>query len=135
MELVNQLDEPTNLHTHGLAVSPAGRGDNPFVVVDPGGTFRYDYVIPLDQPTGTCWYHPHHHGMAADQVFRGLYGAIVIDEFDADPAPADDAVSTSTPSRVLVISDITVDADGSVRAPGPMQRRVGREGDLLMVNG
>jgi FtsP/CotA-like multicopper oxidase with cupredoxin domain len=20
------------------------------------------------------WYHPHHHGLAADQVFGGLYG-------------------------------------------------------------
>jgi FtsP/CotA-like multicopper oxidase with cupredoxin domain len=26
------------------------------------------------------WYHPHHHGKVADQIFGGLYGAIIVDE-------------------------------------------------------
>ena len=32
VRLVNQLAQPTNLHTHGLHVSPYGNGDNPFVL-------------------------------------------------------------------------------------------------------
>jgi len=126
IDLVNNLDQPTNLHTHGLQVSPQGNSDNPFVMVNPGQTFRYDYLIPDNHPTGTFWYHPHHHGFAADQVYGGLYGAIVIGEPDPPQVSAD---------RVLVISDITLDSAGAVPPATVMQRMTGREGDLVLVNG
>jgi len=126
IEVVNHLNDPTNLHTHGLQVSPLGNSDNPFVMINPGARFRYDYQIPDDHPAGTFWYHPHHHGLAADQVFAGLYGAIVIDDPDAPQVSAD---------RVLVISDITLDGAGTVRPATGMQRMAGREGDLVLVNG
>jgi FtsP/CotA-like multicopper oxidase with cupredoxin domain len=126
IDLVNHLDQPTNLHTHGLQVSPQGNSDNPLVMIDPGQTFHYDYAIPADHPTGTFWYHPHHHGSAADQVYGGLYGAIVITDPDPPPVTAD---------RVLVISDITLAADGSIPPVTVMQRMTGREGDLVLVNG
>ncbi|HEY5115166.1 MAG TPA: multicopper oxidase family protein [Nakamurella sp.] len=126
VDLVNHLDQPTNLHTHGLRVSPQGNSDNPFVMVNPGETFHYDYQLPETHPAGTFWYHPHHHGLAADQVFGGLYGAIVIDEPDPPQVSAD---------RVLVISDITLDSSGAVQPATGMQRMTGREGDLIMVNG
>jgi len=126
IDLVNRLDQPTNLHIHGLQVSPQGNSDNPFVMVNPGQTFHYDYQIPADHPTGTFWYHPHHHGLAADQVYGGLYGAIVIGEPDPPQVSAD---------RVLVISDITLDSAGAVQPVTAMQRMTGREGDLVLVNG
>jgi FtsP/CotA-like multicopper oxidase with cupredoxin domain len=126
IDLVNHLDQPTNLHTHGLQVSPQGNSDNPFVMVNPGETFHYDYQLPETHPAGTFWYHPHHHGLAADQVFGGLYGAIIIDEPDPPQVSAD---------RVLVISDITLDSSGAVQPATGMQRMTGREGDLIMVNG
>ena len=126
IDLVNHLDQPTNLHTHGLQVSPQGNSDNPFVMVNPGQTFHYDYLIPDDHPTGTFWYHPHQHGLAADQVYGGLYGAIVIGEPDPPQVSAD---------RVLVISDITLDGAGAVPPATMMQRMTGREGDLVLVNG
>jgi FtsP/CotA-like multicopper oxidase with cupredoxin domain len=126
IDLVNHLKEPTNLHTHGLQVSPQGNSDNPFVMVNPGETFRYDYQIPDDHPAGTFWYHPHHHGLVADQVFAGLYGAIVIDE------PVPPQISAD---RVLMISDITLDGAGTVPPATGMQRMTGREGDLVLVNG
>ncbi len=135
VELVNSSDQPTNLHTHGLAVSPAGDGDNPFVVVDPGRTFRYEYRIPNDQPSGTLWYHPHHHGLAADQVFRGLYGAIVVEDFPGPTPDGDAATEPSTPVRVLVVSDLSLNEDGTVAPTGVLERRLGREGDLVLVNG
>ncbi len=37
--------------------------------------------------------------------------------------------------RVLVISDITLDSAGAVRPATGMQRMIGREGDLVLVNG
>lgn len=36
ISLVNSLSQPTNLHVHGLHVSPEGNGDNVFVAVGPG---------------------------------------------------------------------------------------------------
>ena len=35
VELVNRLDRVTNLHVHGLHVSPEANGDNVFVAVEP----------------------------------------------------------------------------------------------------
>jgi FtsP/CotA-like multicopper oxidase with cupredoxin domain len=126
IELVNGLDDPTNLHTHGLHVSPRDSGDNPFVTIEPGGLHRYDIHLPDDHPQGVYWYHPHHHGLVADQIFGGLYGAIIV----ADPAPL--PVSRE---RVLIIADTSLDAAGNLRPVSTMQRMMGREGDLVLVNG
>ena len=124
--LRNRLSEPTNLHVHGLHVSPEGNSDNVFVAVDPGAAFHYEYRLPSDHPPGVYWYHPHHHGMVATQVFAGLYGAIIVE----DPAPI--PVSRE---RVLVISDITLDPAGHPAAASPMERMLGREGATVLVNG
>ena len=126
VRLVNRLDAPTNLHVHGLAVSPQGNGDNVFVTVPPGETFDHDYRLPEDHPPGVYWYHPHHHGMAADQVFGGLYGAIVVEDPDELPV---------TRERVLVVSDITLDRAGRPQQPSPTARMLGREGRFVLVNG
>jgi len=126
VRLRNGLDDPTNLHVHGLHVSPEGNSDNPFVMIEPGATFDYDYRLPPDHPPGLFWYHPHHHGLVADQIFGGLYGAIVID--DVEPLPV-------ARERVLVISDITPDGAGGVASASPAERMRGREGRLVLVNG
>jgi FtsP/CotA-like multicopper oxidase with cupredoxin domain len=74
LQLANDLDEPTNLHFHGLHVPPEGRADNVFLSIEPGQRFDYDLTIPSDHPGGTFWYHPHHHGLVAGQVFAGCTG-------------------------------------------------------------
>jgi FtsP/CotA-like multicopper oxidase with cupredoxin domain len=125
LRLDNQLGDPTNLHTHGLHVSPAGNGDNALVRIEPGSAFDYVYEIPATHPPGVYWYHPHHHGMVADQVFGGLFGAIVVD---------DGHTPQGVTERVLVISDISFDGTG-VWSPSPAERLAGREGELLLVNG
>lgn len=68
----------TNLHGHGLWVSPAGNSDNVLVSIRPGNTFEYEYNIPSDHPAGTFWYHPHLHGSTALQVSSGMAGALII---------------------------------------------------------
>ncbi|MGC5583154.1 MULTISPECIES: multicopper oxidase family protein [Ornithinimicrobium] len=124
--LENQLDHVTNLHVHGLHVTPEGNGDNVFLEIGPGESRQYEYRLPEDHPPGVYWYHPHHHGTVADQLFAGLYGAIVVEE---DDPPALDR------ERVLVVSDITLTGDGSVEAPSMPERMMGREGELVLVDG
>lgn len=126
VRLANNLDQTTNLHVHGLHVSPEGSGDNVFVMVDPGAVHEYEYRLPADHPPGVYWYHPHHHGTVADQIFAGLFGAIIVE----DPEPI--AVSAE---RVLVVSDTTLDGAGNVARVSQMERMLGREGEFVLVNG
>jgi FtsP/CotA-like multicopper oxidase with cupredoxin domain/peroxiredoxin len=69
----------TNLHTHGLHVSPKRRSDNVLVSVLPGEEFKYQIEIPENQPPGTFWYHAHRHGSVAAQVSSGMSGAIIVE--------------------------------------------------------
>ncbi|MCY0903705.1 multicopper oxidase family protein [Arthrobacter sp. H14-L1] len=124
--LENRLSDPTNLHVHGLHVSPQGNSDNVLVSVEPGESFDYEYRLPVNHPPGVYWYHPHHHGTVADQIFGGLYGAIIIQ--DSPPVPV-------TRERVLVISDISLTGDGSIAAVSAMEKMMGREGGMVLVNG
>lgn len=126
VRLVNNLDRPTNLHVHGLHVSPQGNGDNVFVSVDPGSTFDYEYRLPAEHPPGVYWYHPHRHGMVADQIFAGLFGAIIVE----DPQPV-----AASRERVLLVSDITLDGLGNIPPVSEMERMMGRQGEFILVNG
>ncbi len=125
VRLTNRLGQPTNLHTHGLHVSPRGNSDNPFLSIAPGETFDYRFRIPDDHPPGTFWYHPHRHGSVADQLFGGLAGALIV---DGGPELAET-------ERVLVVTDISLTESGDVVPAGPRERMLGREGDLVLVNG
>ena len=68
----------TNLHSHGLWVSPTGNSDNVLLTIRPGVSFQYEYNIPADHPSGTFWYHPHLHGSTALQVASGMAGVLVV---------------------------------------------------------
>lgn len=69
----------TNLHTHGLHVSPVGNSDNVLLEIAPGASFDYEIKIPADQAPGTYWYHAHMHGSTATQVSSGMAGALIIE--------------------------------------------------------
>ena len=126
VSLENRLSSPTNLHTHGLHVSPQGNSDNPLVMIRPGETFDYEIQLPDSHPPGVYWYHPHHHGLTADQVFGGLYGAIIVE----DPDPI-----ATTRERVLIISDMSFNSSGQITRATQMDRMAGREGNTVLVNG
>lgn len=84
----NKLDHQTNLHVHGMHVSPVGNSDNIFLKVEPGKTFTYEYTFPKSLEPGTYWYHPHPHTLSAAQTAGGMAGLIVVDGLDAYlPAP------------------------------------------------
>lgn len=99
----------TNLHTHGLQVSPARNQDNPLLRIAPGEACRYEIRIPKDQPAGLFWYHPDSHGSAAKQAWQGMAGAIVV-EGPLDEVPEVKAAS----ERLLVLQELWVDRSGYV---------------------
>jgi FtsP/CotA-like multicopper oxidase with cupredoxin domain len=74
-------DCPSNLHFHGMSVSPQGNSDNVFIHVHPNETFQYVVRIPASgrQGPGLFWYHPHAHGFVNDQILGGMSGALVVE--------------------------------------------------------
>ena len=110
LELVNHLMEPTNLHFHGLHVSPEGEADNIFRTVNPGETAQYVLEIPPDHPTGTFWYHPHQHHLALEQVFGGMSGVIVIDGLQEKLPPDLQGIE----EHLFALKDFQLDEDGAI---------------------
>ncbi len=99
----------TNLHTHGLHVSPAGNSDNVLLEINGGQRFEYEIKIPEDHPAGTFWYHAHKHGSVALQVSSGMVGALII-EGGIDEIPAIAAAK----ERLFVLEQIPfIIPDGS----------------------
>jgi suppressor of ftsI len=135
IKLVNHLGEPTNLHFHGLEVSPGGHADNIFVSVDPGKSFQYAFRLPRSAPTGTFWYHSHEmvpmsqmarypNAYSEEQVFDGLSGLIEVQGLSADLPPALRHVA----QRYLSLRDVQVAdgavATGNINSNGPTTRLV-----------
>jgi len=70
----------TNLHFHGLHLSPDAPQDDVInIMAMPGQSLYYVLNIPIDQPPGLYWYHTHPHGESYQQDLDGMSGAIVID--------------------------------------------------------
>jgi len=76
--LHNKLSDETNLHFHGLNVSPLNNGDNVFLHIAPGQTFTYQIKIP-ERHIGLFWYHPHAHGDVDRQIIGGMSGGILVE--------------------------------------------------------
>jgi suppressor of ftsI len=77
---VNPCMNMTNLHFHGLTVSPNAPQDDVLgMIAMPGQSLHYSVEIPRDHPPGLFWYHTHPHGESHRQVLDGMSGAIVIE--------------------------------------------------------
>ena len=77
---INPCMDMTNLHFHGLTVSPEAPQDDVLTMLaKPGQTLHYSVRIPRDHPPGLFWYHTHPHGESHRQVLDGMSGAIVIE--------------------------------------------------------
>jgi FtsP/CotA-like multicopper oxidase with cupredoxin domain len=126
VRLRNELDEPTAIHWHGLRLPNAMDGvphltQHP---VGPGESFDYRFVAP---DAGTFWYHSHLR--SSEQLGRGLYGALIVEE----PAPV--AVDQDV---LLVLDDWRLADDGQIHESfgAPMDAtHAGRLGQYLTVNG
>lgn len=99
----------TNIHTHGLQVSPVAPADDVFRTIVPGDRFQYEYRVPKNQPAGLHWYHPHRHGATTHQAWQGLSGALVV-EGNIDEVPAVKAAK----DMVMILNGLWVNPDGEV---------------------
>jgi FtsP/CotA-like multicopper oxidase with cupredoxin domain len=107
----------TNLHTHGLHVSPGTTADGRFASDDvllqlkpqESRQFRFDIDAGKSphQP-GTFWYHPHVHGSTAIQVANGMAGALII-EGEVDQLPG----IREARERIFVFQQIPYDHEKS----------------------
>lgn len=130
IKLLNSTSMMTNLHTHGFHVSPNGNSDNPLIEIMPGKSFQYTFKIPKNHPSGTFWYHPHHHMFVAKQLSAGLAGAIIIED-----AIDKQSEFKNSSDRVLMFADPRIGTDSSVMDTYMMDQAHGRLGDYLLING
>jgi FtsP/CotA-like multicopper oxidase with cupredoxin domain len=82
IELANELPQPTTIHWHGVRLPNTMDGVSGVTQppIPPGGRFVYRFT-PKD--AGTFWFHPHLRG--SEQLERGLYGVLVVE--DREPLP------------------------------------------------
>ena len=93
LTVINQLDEDSSIHWHGLLVPPQFDGvpGVSFPGIKSRSTFVYEFPV---KQSGTYWYHSH----SGLQEQLGHYGPIVIDPADTDPIASDR-------EHVIVLSD------------------------------
>ena len=128
VRLTNQLPEPTSLHWHGIRIANAmdgvaGLTQEP---IQPGKSFDYEFVAP---DPGTYWYHAHNRSW--NQVARGLYGPLIVDE--------EEQVFDDDHDLTLVVDDWRLAGKGvlDLASLGALMdwSHGGRLGNWLTVNG
>ncbi|MBA2779564.1 multicopper oxidase family protein [Billgrantia kenyensis] len=124
--LINELEQETTLHWHGVPVPQAHDGA-PWDAVAPGETRQYRYTFPPGS-AGLHWFHPHPHEGTAWQVAHGLAGALLV-------RPTVDVLPDEIEEHLLVVSDLRLRANGEVAPHTAEDWMNGREGELLLVNG
>ncbi|MFP8832852.1 multicopper oxidase family protein [Hydrogenophaga sp. XSHU_21] len=126
IDLHNRLPDATTVHWHGIRLPNAMDGV-PHLTQDPiapGARFRYRFRLP---DSGTYWYHPHLG--TAEQLERGLAGALIVEDDDPPPVDAD---------LPWVLDDWRLDAQGRIAEDFYRFHDVahaGRMGQRLTVNG
>ncbi|MEW6418136.1 MAG: multicopper oxidase domain-containing protein [Nitrospirota bacterium] len=117
----------TNLHTHGLHVSPSGNSDNMMIMLMSGDTFTHEYDLSMQEPSSINFYHPHIHGSVAEQYWGGLAGTLdVADEID---------VLSGFETHILFLKDINLSGSEPEPYTSLMDFMHGKEGNTVMVNG
>jgi suppressor of ftsI len=97
----------TNLHFHGLGISPKAPQDDVLdMMAAPGETLHYAVAIPGDQPPGLYWYHTHPHGESEQQALDGMSGAIVVEGIDNYVPQV-----RGLPEKVLVLRGRSIEHD------------------------
>ena len=84
LRVINQLNEDSSIHWHGLLVPPEHDGvpGVSFPGIRPGGSYLYEFPV---RQSGTYWYHSH----SGLQEQEGHYGPIIIDPAGTDPVQYD----------------------------------------------
>ncbi len=128
VQVTNGLPDgtPTTVHWHGIRLPNAMDGVPGLTQapIRPGESFTYDFTCP---DAGTFWYHPHLG--SPEQLGRGLYGALIVDEPEPPPVDRD---------LLWVLGDMRLDRQAQIAADfrNPMDlSHAGRLGNTFLVNG
>ena len=130
-DVVNNIEEGTTLHWHGLHI-PGEADGGPHQEIEPGATWAPN--VPIVQHASMNWFHSHAHGRTARQVYKGLAGVILVE---------DDASLSADLPKAYGVDDFTlVLQDKMFDDAGRMEYEVsaavfedGLEADTLVVNG
>ena len=122
----NHLPQATTIHWHGVRV-PNSMDGVPGVTqppIQPGESFTYEFT-PKD--AGTFWFHPHLR--SSEQIERGLFGVLIVD--DVEPPPYSQDV-------LWVLDDWLLGPDGQIFPQFNTRHDLahdGRWGNVVTVNG
>lgn len=112
VRMVNQLDEPTIIHWHGLSNDSRNDGTG-LIVAQPGSAF--EYAFKLQDRASMYFYHPHPHGYIPGQVYHGLASLLFVeDEEEAALRRALDLALGET-EIPLVLQDRSFDVQGRLQ--------------------
>ena len=101
----------TNLHFHGLHVSPNAPQDDVLdMMASPGETLHYSVQVPPQQPPGLYWYHTHSHGESYIQDLDGMSGAIIVEGIERYVPEV-----LNMRERILVLRDLVLPKDAADR--------------------
>ena len=106
-----------------------GNADNVFLNISPGDRLTYEFQIPENHNAGMFWYHPHLHGLVAEQLFGGLAGLFIV-RGELDEIPEVKAAS----EQFLVLQDFSLDQKGNILPSQELSIMTGREGNLITAN-
>lgn len=126
IRFTNRLPQPSTIHWHGIRLPNAMDGVPGITqaAVRSGEHFDYQFALP---DAGTYWYHPH--VATYEQIGRGLYGAIIVEEKERVDVDED---------ILMVVSDIFLDKQGQIKDGFQSLHdaaHAGRLGNVILVNG
>jgi FtsP/CotA-like multicopper oxidase with cupredoxin domain len=126
VDVENQLSEPSAVHWHGIRLPNAMDGVAGLTqkAILPTESFHYSFTPP---DAGTFWYHSHVN--AYEQVGRGLYGPLIIEE-TVPPVVDRDLVWMIDDWRLLKDASISDDFGA-----GHDMSHGGRIGNVSTING
>jgi FtsP/CotA-like multicopper oxidase with cupredoxin domain len=126
VQFVNELDQPSSVHWHGLRQDWTMDGAPPLSQdpVAPGATFTYTLKFP---DAGLYWYHPHVREEMQQDL--GLSGNIMVQGMEGLPHIGNE--------EMLLLDDILIGDDGIVPygLEAPTHALMGRFGNVILVNG
>jgi suppressor of ftsI len=109
---VDPCMDMTNLHFHGLTVSPNSPQDDVLgMLAKPGEVLHYSVEIPRDHLPGLFWYHTHPHGESHRQVLDGMSGAIVVEGMERYVPEV-----KKLRERVIVVRGLSIEHDPDANA-------------------
>ncbi|MCG7336174.1 multicopper oxidase domain-containing protein [Sporosarcina sp. ACRSM] len=126
---VNELDEVTTFHWHGLEVA-ADMDGGPHDPLKPGEEKVIEFEVT--QEASTLWFHPHPEGETAEQVYNGLAGLIYIEDKNSKSLglPTDYGKNDIP----LIFQDKLFDDKKQLNFSAAMNED-GTIGDTLLING